>query len=119
MAKIKFLRENKTVEVEPGTNLRKVALKEGAQLYAGVHKVLNCQGFGQCCSCKVIIKKGAENVSSQGWVEWFGLMKHPLAFFHRLGNEKELRLACQTRVNGDIEVETQPEMNWHGDHFWG
>ena len=31
----------------------------------------------------------------------------------------ELRLACQARVNGDIEVETQPGVNWHGERFWG
>jgi ferredoxin len=30
-----------------------------------------------------------------------------------------LRLACQARVNGDVEVETQPEVNWHGERFWG
>jgi hypothetical protein len=30
-----------------------------------------------------------------------------------------MRLSCQLQVNGDIEVETQPEMNWCGERFWG
>jgi hypothetical protein len=27
-------------------------------------------------------------------------------------------LSCQTTVHGDIEVETQPGFNWHGEKFW-
>jgi ferredoxin len=36
-----------------------------------------------------------------------------------LGNEQQLRLACQAKVNGDVEVQTKPGLNWHGDRFWG
>ena len=41
------------------------------------------------------------------------------ACFARLGHEKDLRLSCKTRVLGDIEVETHPQVNWHGERFWG
>ena len=119
MPKVKFVKEKKEVQVEPGANLRKVALKEGIELYPGIHKYLNCMGFAQCASCRVQITKGIENVSPQGLFEKFRLLAGPITFFARLGHEKDLRLACQARVNGDIEVETQPEVNWHGERFWG
>ena len=119
MPKIKFLKENKTIEVPAGTNLRKAALKEGMDLSPGIHKVLNCRGLGQCASCAVHVKKGEENVSRMGLLEYLRLLLGPITGFARIGHEKDLRLACKTRVNGDIEVETQPEMNWHGERFWG
>jgi ferredoxin len=121
MPKIKFVKENKTIEVPAGANLRKAALKEGVNLYPGVHKnwFANCHGFGNCASCAVHVKKGQENVTRQGLFEKLRLMLGPITGFARIGHETELRLACQTRVNGDVEIETQPSMNWHGDRFWG
>lgn len=118
MAKIKFTKENKTVEVEPGSNLRQVALKEGIPLYWGPHRYVNCQGFGTCASCRVRITKGQENVSAQDVLERARLILGPITFFHRINNEETLRLACKVRVEGDIEVETQPEVNLHGEKFW-
>jgi ferredoxin len=35
-----------------------------------------------------------------------------------IGNEKTMRLACQTRVNGDITVTTCPPMNLFGENFF-
>lgn len=119
MPKIKFLKENKTIEVPAGANLRRAALKEGVNLYPGIHKIFNCHGLGQCASCAVHVKKGEENVTPMGLLEKLRLLLGPITSLARIGHEKELRLACQTRVNGDIEVETKPEVNWHGDRFWG
>lgn len=115
MPHVTFVKEKKTVEVPDGANLRKEARKAGIEVYPGIHKTLNCHGFGLCYSCRMYIKKGAENVSKQGIWE----KVNPFGFFPRLGHEDELRLACQTKVYGDIEVETQPEFNWHGEKFWG
>src|SRR5438445_684235 len=119
MPKIKFVKEKKEVEVEPGANLRQVALKEGIQLYPGIHKNwwANCHGLGECASCRVYITKGIENVSPQGWWEKLRFLRGPFTFFARLGHEHELRLACKTRVHGDLVVETQPAMNLHRDQF--
>jgi ferredoxin len=119
MPKIKFVNEKKEIEVEPGANLRKVALKEGIELYPGIHKYVNCMGFAQCASCRVQITKGLENVSPQGWWEKLRLTVGPDTWFARLGHEQDLRLSCQVEVNGDIEVQTRPEPNWHGERFWG
>lgn len=119
MPTVKFVNEKKTIEVEDGANLRKEALKAGVELYPGLHRYVNCMGFGQCASCRVVIKKGVENVNKQSFLEKLRLIAGPLTFFARLGHEKDLRLACQCKVNGDIEVETKPPINWHGERYWG
>ena len=118
MAKITFVKEKKTIEVEPGANLRRVALDNGIQVYWGPHQFINCMGFGCCGTCKVLIKKGEESVSRPGWWERFRKLWPDLVLW-RIGNENSLRLSCQCRVNGDIEVETTPAGNWHGERFWG
>ena len=118
MPTVTFVKEKKTIEVPAGANLRREALKAGVQLYPFPHNYVNCMGNGLCCSCRVVIKKGAENCSRQGLIEKVGMIAHPLAFFARIGHEKDLRLSCKTYVQGDIEVETQPPMNLHGDNFW-
>jgi len=118
MPNIKFVKEKKTIEVPQGANLRKAARQNGIEVYPGLHKTFNCMGLGMCCSCRMKITKGAENVSKQGFWERFNFLINPLGFLARLGNEKTMRLSCQTRVQGDIEVETQPSINWHGEKFW-
>ncbi|MCH8828484.1 MAG: (2Fe-2S)-binding protein [Planctomycetes bacterium] len=121
MPKIKFIKEKKEIEVPEGANLRKEALKAGIEVYPGIHKkwFANCHGNGICCSCRVHVKKGQENVSKPGIWEKFNCAINPFGFFSKLGHEQELRLSCQTKVYGDCEVETRPEFNWHGEKFWG
>jgi ferredoxin len=119
MPSVKFINEKKTIEVPEGANLRKEALKAGVELYPGVHRYLNCRGLRQCASCRVMIKKGKQNVSRPGLIERLRLLAGPITYFARIGHEDDLRLACATKVLGDIEVETQPAVNWHGDRFWG
>ncbi len=119
MPQVKFINEKKTVEAENGENLRQVALKNGIQLYWGPHTVVNCRGIGQCGSCNVAVRKGSENCSQRGLWERLRVFVGPLLFWKRLSYQpEELRLACRTRVTGDIEVETKPEGNWHGEKFW-
>lgn len=117
MPKIKFVNEKKEVEVEAGANLRQVALREGIQLYPGFHRrwFANCHGLGLCAKCRVHITKGLENVNAQSLTEKLRLMLEPA----RIGHEQDLRLGCKTQVNGDIEVETKPPLNLHGERFWG
>lgn len=110
MAKIKFVRENIEVECEDGENLRKVAMREGVELYPGVHKYLNCHGMAQCGECRVYVKKGMESTSQPRFLE---LARTRFSYF-RIGHEDEVRLACQMTVEGDVEIYTQPEFNWFG-----
>ena len=119
MPKVKFVNEKVTVDANQGDDLRTVARKNGVQLYSGPHKIVNCMGMGTCCSCNVIIAKGKENVTKKGILEMLWKWLNPLLGLKIFSNpEKEVRLACQTRVNGDCEVETHPPINWHGEKFW-
>ena len=40
------------------------------------------------------------------------------ALFAYIGNEDTMRLACCTRVEGDMTVETKPPMNLTGENFF-
>ncbi|MCA9047379.1 MAG: (2Fe-2S)-binding protein [Planctomycetaceae bacterium] len=118
MPKVNFVNEKVTVDAKDGENLRSVARRNGVQLYSGPHKVLNCMGFGTCCSCNVSIRKGSENCSRKGLLERLNKWINPLLFLKLSNSEKDVRLACQTKVSGDVEVETHPTINWHGEKFW-
>ncbi len=121
MPKVTFVKEKKTVEVPEGANLRKVALENGVEVYDGLHKTFNCMGNGMCCSCRMRIVKGEENVSPQGVWEKMHMMNplNPFGFFSRIGEEETMRNSCCTQVLGDVEVEATPAFNWHGEKFWG
>ena len=119
MPKVKFVNEKITVDANEDEDLRTVARKNGVQLYWGPHKIANCMGMGTCCSCKVVIARGKENVSKRGLIEWAWTWIRPLFSLTVITNpDKEVRLACQARVHGDVEVETHPSTNWHGERFW-
>jgi ferredoxin len=118
MPKITFVNEKRDLEVESGTNLRQAAQKEGIRLYPSLTLYLNCRGLGLCGTCKVLVTKGMENLSPPTLMERINLMAHPHTVFSRIGHEKELRLACQVKVNGDCTVVTQPAFNWSGENFW-
>ncbi|MEZ6058728.1 MAG: 2Fe-2S iron-sulfur cluster-binding protein [Planctomycetaceae bacterium] len=119
MPTIKFVNEKVTVQAHDGEDIRSVARKNGVQLYSGPHKVVNCMGFGQCGSCNVIIRNGSQNCSKRSFFERIGKWINPLLGLKMLSHPgQDVRLACQTKVNGDVEVETHPSINWHGEKFW-
>ncbi len=133
---VKFIKEQKEIEVPEGANLRKEAIKAGVNTHQGLNgfgasmnKVLNCHGFAQCGTCRVRIAKGMENASKMGIVEKLrfrcpvptpvtpgGLDPIPSMAF--LGNEDTMRLACQVTVHGDMEVETGPKLDLFGENFF-
>jgi ferredoxin len=128
MPLVKFIKENKEIDVPAGSNLRKEAMKAGINLYqglngigAGINKYANCHGIGQCGMCRVKITKGMDNASPMGLIEklrFYNPLPDPIPCMSFIGNESTMRLACQTIVNGDMEVETGPELNLFGDNFF-
>ena len=136
MPVVKFVKEQKEIEVPEGANLRKEAIKAGVNTHqglngfgAGINKFANCHGLAQCGTCRVRIVKGMENASKMGFVErtrfrWpvptpvtpGGLDPIPSMAF--VGNEETMRLACQVTVHGDMEVETGPELDLYGENFF-
>jgi ferredoxin len=111
---IKFINEKKEIQVPEESNLRSEALRAGVGLYPGIHKIANCHGLGQCGSCRVLVTKGMDNLSPMGTLERLRL-KMSMAY---IGNEDTMRLSCQARVDGDIEVETKPPLNLFGENFF-
>src|SRR5882762_1770563 len=94
MPKIVFVNEKKEIEVPEGANLREEARKAGIQVYKGVNRYLNCVGHGTCGTCRVLVKKGMENLSTKGRLERFTLFR----MFSTVGHEDEMRLSCQVQV---------------------
>jgi ferredoxin len=90
MAKVTFVSDNKSMDVEPGTPLVDVADKTQASI------PFSCRN-GICGTCLIKIKSGMENLSPKEDKE-----KTTLELF---GATPQNRLACQCKVNGDVEVE--------------
>lgn len=114
MPKVTFVNEKKELEVAVGANLRTEIRKAGLQVYQGVSCYVNCFGHGSCGTCRVLVKKGRENLGAKGFMERFTLFRMLAA----VGNEEEMRLSCQVQVNGDCTIETRPTMNLSGENFW-
>jgi ferredoxin len=125
---VKFIKEKKEIEVPAGANLRKEAMKAGINVHQGVNgmgaainRYFNCHGLGQCGTCRVKIVKGMDNASKMGFIEKMRFkvpIPDPLPSLAFIGNEDTMRLACQTLVMGDMEVETGPELNLYGENFF-
>jgi len=128
MPVIKFIKEQKEIEVPDGANLRQEAIKAGVNTHqglngfgAGINKILNCHGWGQCGTCRVKIVGGMENVNKVGVLEkirFYNPVPDPVPCMAYIGNEATMRLACQVTVHGDIEVETGPELDLFGENFF-
>lgn len=95
--------QGKRIECDRGANLRRVLLKAGVDLYNQQSKVINCRGIGTCGTCAVEIE-GA--VSEPNWRDRSRRSLPPHS------PTRNLRLACQTRVLGDLKVTKY-------DGFWG
>ena len=96
MLKVHFEKENRTIQVEPGENLRQAAIRNKFSVYANIHKILNCRGRGLCTACTVQVIAG--KVEPRNETESEKLAKKPADF----------RLACQVSVNDNLVVKTHP-----------
>ncbi len=136
MPVIKFVKEKKEIEVPPGANLRTEALKAGIHVNCAlsgisegvdkalhsVSKYLNCHGLGMCGTCRVKILEGMQHTNPLTIREKLKFkylpIPDPIPTLAYIGNEETMRLACMTRVNGDLTVETCPPVNLFGENFF-
>lgn len=137
MPVVKFTKEKKEIEVPVGANLRTEAKKAGINVNCAVSGVsegidrmthslsrfFNCHGFGLCGTCRVLVTKGMENTNDMSLREKLRLkyslpVPDPLPSLAYYANPETLRLACLTKVNGDIEVDSNPPDNLFGDNFF-
>ncbi|WP_254513076.1 2Fe-2S iron-sulfur cluster-binding protein [Anatilimnocola floriformis] len=132
MPLVKFTKEKKEIEVPVGANLRNEAIKAGINLNQGlngigasVNRFMNCKGMGMCGTCRVLITAGIENTNKLTMAEWLKFktvlptpVPDPIPALAYIGHEEEMRLACCTVVQGDITVESGPEVNLFGENFF-
>lgn len=90
--KVTFLPDRNELEVDEGITLFEAAEK------AGVYLNSLCGGEGVCGKCRVQVIKG--NVKAD---------ENSIVFFSRDEIQKGYVLACQTRVNDNLEVAIPPE----------
>ncbi|MCZ6514007.1 MAG: 2Fe-2S iron-sulfur cluster-binding protein [Nitrospinae bacterium] len=95
MLEVRFENHNRTIQVEPGANLREAAIGAKLGIYAHIFKLLNCRGRGLCSTCRVEIVSG--QVADRNEIENKNLVK-------RLQKNPNLRLACQITVENNLVV---------------
>ena len=95
--------QGKTLTCDYEANLRRVLLQHEINLHNGKSKIINCRGIGSCGTCAVAI---IGEINPPNWRDRARRSLPP----HFLGQKR--RLACQTKVLGDIEVVKY-------DGFWG
>ncbi|PSQ23824.1 (2Fe-2S)-binding protein [Halobacteriales archaeon QS_8_65_32] len=91
------------IECERGRILRDVLFDADLSPHNGRANALNCRGHGTCGTCAVEIDGPVSEMESQ---------ERRRLSFPPHDADSGLRLACQTRVEGDIAVEKRPG-------FWG
>lgn len=109
MPTVYFVKQGVAVECAAGTNLRKLALDNGIELYSFPNNLLNCIGNGLCGTCRVKV----DNPNA--------VSARTPADERKCGLEgAEYRLSCQTRVLADVEVTTNPrkKMGWMQHHTY-
>ena len=89
---IRFVKNIPAFEVQEGANLMQSLLDHGVPVAS------SCGGDGICAKCKVEIVDGETHISEEEDKE--KILKE------RLRIPKKMRLSCQTRVYGDITVDT-------------
>lgn len=104
MPVVTFHHEHRSFDVEAGTNLREFMRKVNVTPYKGLSMLTNCRGHNFCGTCAVEIIDG-KGASPRGQDEESTLGGN---FAIARVVEKNLRLACQTSVTGDMVVKTHP-----------
>jgi len=118
MPKVVIANEKREIEVGEGANLRKAIREAGLEVHGTVEAYLNCRGNGLCGTCRVLVKKGMENLNKKTVMEKVNFATHPMTMLALIGHEDEMRLSCQVSVHGDCTIETHPTFNWNGENFW-
>ena len=88
MATITCLPDGKTIILEPSETILEADLK------ADIPHAHACGGRAKCSTCRIIVLKGLENCSPRTELEQ--------VIASRLGFSLEIRLACQTKPQGDV-----------------
>ena len=104
MPVVRFYNEHRSHEGEAGANLREFMQRVHLSPYSGLTVLTNCRGNNFCGTCAVEVVEG-KGASPRGQDEEATLAGN-LAIAKVV--DKNLRLACQTRIMSDMVVKTHP-----------
>lgn len=104
MPVVRFYNEHRSHEVETGTNLREFMQRVHLSPYKGVDMLTNCRGHNFCGTCAVEVVDG-KGASARGQDEEATLTGN-LVIAKIV--DKNLRLACQTKIMTDMVVKSHP-----------
>lgn len=99
--RVRCVINGKGIDVWQGYRLWDAALEADARLWKW------CGGDGLCGTCAVLPVSGSENLSPPTKLEKFTLATwflKPLALVRKRWKNRSVRLACQTYVEGPVEV---------------
>jgi ferredoxin len=99
--RVRCVINGKELDVWEGYRLWDAAFETGAGLWKW------CGGDGFCATCAVIPVSGAENLTPPTKLEKFSLalwFLKPLALVRKRWKGRGVRLACQSYVQGPVEV---------------
>lgn len=94
--------QGRETSCDVGTRLRDAILDAGMTPHHAVVSVLNCHGLGTCGTCAVEVRGNPGSVTPPSAMERWRMSVPP----HR--PERGLRLACQCRVVGDLDIVKHP-----------
>jgi 2Fe-2S ferredoxin len=90
LPKIRFLKNERILEVAQGANLM------SALLGAGIPVASSCDGEGVCAKCRMQVLAGHENLSRPSELEEFLMERYEL--------KAGVRISCQCEVQGDVKI---------------
>jgi adenylate cyclase len=90
MPQVRILPDNREAEAKPSDTLLNVSLR------AGISHAHACGGNARCSTCRILIQAGLDHCAPRTAKE--------RALAERLHFSPDIRLACQTRISGDVEI---------------
>jgi adenylate cyclase len=90
MCKIFLQTDHRTIGVPPGSTILEALIK------AGINHMHVCGGNSRCSTCRVYVIEGLSNCLPRNEKE--------MHMAEKLGFPEDIRLACQTRIKGDITI---------------
>lgn len=96
MPRITFLPCGLTGDVPEGTTILDASEELDLLEFAGLEIPDGCTRQCECCTCKVLIKEGWDNLSEMGEEENDLLADN--------GADDDERLSCQAQIRGDVVV---------------
>ncbi|MHC4845624.1 MAG: 2Fe-2S iron-sulfur cluster-binding protein [Planctomycetota bacterium] len=110
--RVHFCKENLTVHVGDGLNLRKACLENDVDPYPLLGGLVSCHGKGFCGTCAVGVDD-AEALSPPSKREAKWIKKHT-------AKDSNIRLSCQAEVAGDVIITTDPDTKpaWQSHTFY-